>query len=59
MEVKAAINHSSSQTAEDSRGNKDGLNHPASLKKSQPWLTADKGTEMSGALIVQKLHQTD
>lgn len=59
MEVKAAINHNSLQTAEENAGNKDGLSHPASFKNSQPGLTADKNIEMTGVLIFQKLHQND
>lgn len=48
MEVKATINHNSLQTAKESRGNKDGLNHSVSFKRSQPWFTARKGREMTG-----------
>lgn len=59
MEVKAAINHSSLKTAEESAGNKDGLNHPASFKNSQAGLTEDKNIEITGVLIFQKLHQND
>lgn len=58
MEVKAAINHNSLQTAEKSAGNKDGLSHPA-FKNSQPGLTADKNIEMTGVFIFQELHQND
>lgn len=55
MEIKAAINHNSLQTVEESRGNKDRLNHLVSFKRSQPWLTADGGTETVRGLISQKL----
>lgn len=51
MVIKAAINHNSLQTAEESTGNKDGLNHPASFKNCQPGLMADKSIEMTGVLI--------
>lgn len=59
MEVKAAINYNSLQTAEESARNKDGLNHPVSFKNPQAGFIADKNLEMTGVLIFQKLHQND
>lgn len=56
MEVKVVINYSFSQIVEDSRGNKDGLNYFVFFKKFQFWFIVDKGIEMSGVFIVQKLY---
>lgn len=45
MEIKAAINHIPYKQQKRADGEKDGLNHPMSFKKCQPWFIAGKSTK--------------